>query len=160
MDEYLKIGPLIQVKLAVLLRSDERPRNLLNRKKHPHFFSLIPTRSRPSLPPASPGNPGVVYLSPFCIGQFPLFRGISKPILGLARAATGDSPRHSRRRAFPHTLSAPHPPPFRGPQQSPPSRPALQPTSTTDPSFQQPPEREKPAASRPGSGLGCFHPHR
>lgn len=36
-----------------------------------------------------------------------MFRGISKPILGLAWAATGDSPRHPHRRAFPRP--PPHP---------------------------------------------------
>lgn len=68
--------------------------------KHPQFFFL----SRPLLGSKfTPGlirQPRAVYLSPFCIGQFPLFRGISKPILGLAWAATGESPRYPHRRAF------------------------------------------------------------
>lgn len=69
--------------------------------KNTLFLSFYPNGIL-SLPPGLTRQPRMVYLSPFCIGQFPLFRGISKPILGLAWAATGDSPRHPHRRAFPH----------------------------------------------------------
>jgi len=150
----------------MVLVDQRRDTNLLGRKASSSFFFFYPNGIL-SLPPGLTQQPGAVYLSPFCIGQFPLFRGISKPILGLAWAATGDSPRHPHRRAFPHSPSV-FPSsvlfslsllrPSCNPRQSPPSRPAL----PTDPSFQPPPppEREKPAASRPGSGLGCFHPHR
>lgn len=71
------------------------------------FFFFLHPNGILSLPPGLTRQPRAVYLSPFCIGQFPLFRGISKPILGLAWAATGDSPRHPHRRAFPHP--PPHP---------------------------------------------------
>ena len=135
------------IELTVLV-DQRRDTNLLGRKAPSSFFFFYPNGIL-SLPPGLTQQPGAVYLSPFCIGQFPLFRGISKPILGLAWAATGDSPRHPHRRAFPHSPSV-FPSsvlfslsllrPSCNPRQSPLSRPAL----PTDPSFQPPPlQKEK-----------------
>jgi len=84
-------------------------------------FFLSRYQPDPKFIPGLVRRPRAVYLSPFCIGQFPLFRGISKPILGLARAATdGLTLTHPHRRASPHSLASPlgpsRPPALGGPQ--------------------------------------------
>lgn len=70
------------IELTVLV-DQRRDTNLLGQKAPSSFFFFYPNGIL-SLPPGLTRQPGAVYLSPFCIGQFPLFRGISKPILGLA----------------------------------------------------------------------------
>lgn len=139
------------------------PTSILNFFSYPDPYWVL------SLPPASSDNPGRFTYRHFASGNFHCFAGLVNPYWGLPEPPPASHPGIHTGARFPHPLSAPHraatliPSPFPSllvtsntistlaSRPSPPNQPLFPAT---------PPEREKLAASRPGSGLGCFLPHR
>lgn len=126
------------------------------------FFFPSSERDPKFTPRPHPGNPGRFTYRHFASGNFHCFAGLVNPYWGLPEPPPATHPgihTGARFRTLPLIRSPlSFPPPS---LLQPPTISTLAPRPADRPLFPAaPPEREKPAASRPGSGLGCFHPHQ